>query len=441
MPEPLVRCHKSVVAQMISRGMDAKKASDAARGICAKSTGLKWKKETFDENNISCENLGNIEAGNNRYSYYGGIALVPGTSLNFITYTKDEIQQSFQSMQNKLVSANHNRRDQPPIGRVVHVELDSKGAMHYVKEIDNQINPAAAKALESGYIDHVSIESRSEYVECSICGERNFEGCRHWRGEEYETKKGLETCSAIARNIEFTGLGVVFGTAGVPNAQIAHTHSVPIFVENLETKRKGRYKNMTEQSQPDWAKIIRLEIAEALKEHKKVKVDEEKQKLLTEQNESYLKQIEEMKNGKKSLEKRALNQMAKDVAMLETKVMAPKYPEDKVADRIKSLVEEYDGKLDKLETRYEHLTETWDNMEKPKERKLKETIPHQKGGFINKPRIMRDPTKEELGTMEYLEAKKLVELSLGFKKPIKEEVKLYAYDYDLTFKKEQPKLK
>ncbi|RLD10981.1 MAG: hypothetical protein DRI44_04655 [Chlamydiae bacterium] len=408
---------------MISRGVPSDRAEDAARAICVKSTGLTWKRETFDEADILCEKVGEISTEDKRYVYFAGTALVPGVSRNYVHYTKEEIERAYHTLEGVKLNMNHDIMS-PPIGRVVSTVLGENGEVNFVAEVDTMINPSVAAALESGYIDHVSIEANPEWAECSICGQVYGE-CNHIRGRKYPTKEGEATCTIVPHNFEFKGLAVVFGEEGVPAAKIAHEVKVPIFIEKISEKVVK--EKMSEQ-------VTMKDIQKMLEEARKEWEEKHSQELevMKEQKSELEKQLEETRNKAAQMEKRERQRLAREVALLEANVMPKTYKLENVDKREKELAE---WSMQKLETRKSFLAEAKENSV-TKNEEIKENVPIQKGGFIHKP-IEEAVNHEDLRkTIEFLEHKRIIEKALGFNKPLREDFVQYCMDNDIVFKKD-----
>nr|URC17160.1 MAG: hypothetical protein [Lokiarchaeota virus Ratatoskr Meg22_1012] len=426
MPAKLQRCFQRVLPQMIKRGMSQDKADSAARAICAKTTKLKWKREYFDEEDLLCERVDDISTENNRYIYLAGTALVPGVSRNLVNYTEEEIKRAYTTLEGQKVNANHDHFS-PPIGRVLTSILGESKQVNFVMEIDTMINPASAAALESGYIDHVSIEAQPEWVECSICG-CVYGECSHYKGMKYKSKNGSEeVCTIIPHNFEFTGLAIVYNREGVPAAQIAQER-VPTFIEKLSEKKEKREKTMSEKVEVDVQELLRKAREKWEEEHS------QEVEILKEQKSEFQKKAEETRKEKEQLEKRERQRIAREIAVLETKVLPKSYPEKKMTEREKEL---FTWSLSKLETRMKILGEVKDNN---KEDNTVEESSQHKGGFIDIVKEKKVNLSEEARkAIKLIEHKRIIERALGFNKPLKEDFVEYCIDNELVFKKE-PKI-
>ena len=189
--------------------------------------------------NILIEKVNEVSAGDGRYVYLAGTALVPGTSLNHVRYLPEEIRKAAPSLENQKLNQNHDI-SLPPVGKVIASHVTEDDHLNFVVEMDANVNPGVSTALESGYIDHVSIEANPESVECSICGS-SWGECNHYRGQKYEIHGESQTCELIPHNFTFEGLAVVFHTAGVPKATFMQSiDQVPTFIEKYEKLKENK---------------------------------------------------------------------------------------------------------------------------------------------------------------------------------------------------------
>lgn len=424
MPEPLQRCYKKVLKKAKGRGLSDERAEAFARGVCAASTKLQWKHADFDEGNMYLESLGKImETDNGRYAYYGGTAIPPGVSKNKVEYTREVLAASYKSLEGTPFFGNHDTF-KPPVGEVVSADLRENGEIGFVAEIDEKANPEHFASLESGYIKRVSVGSEPLYgAECTVCGEEYGEGCSHYRGQKVKVKgKMVEVHVRPRRQIQFNQLASVYYKAGFDQAKIQHIDTrVPMILENYIEIEHSKVKKMSEIEEKLNERIKELE-------SEKAALEEDAKEVSVLQ-----KQFNESREQNKHYKAQERQRMCRQISLIEIEVKPDVYTMEKQEAREKELME---GKMQ--EAQLQERLKTLEEMRPPPPTSLQQ-IKKELQTKAPPPRAppSNEYSEEAVRVRINLEAKRLVERALRFKKPLDPKFQEYVEDNELSFKPER----
>jgi len=408
---------------MLDRGMDREKADQAARAICVKSTGLKWQRHT-SLTQVPIQEVGISKEEENRYVYLAGIALRETVSRNHINYRKEVLKKGYHTLEGKKVFPNHNY-DQVPVGKVVYSGYreseDGKGEIEFVMEIDSNIDQKIVNAIESGYINSVSIGADGGELICDICNRRLAE-CKHIPGKKYIIEGEEVIATASPTKLEFKELSLVYFMPGIEGATIFQADEYIPQLKEIIDKKIVKGDKMSENID-----MLKGEIEALTKQNQDLKTK------YTEVLEK-LKQMEDIEKKRQEAERKKL---INEVIKLETELYPEKYPADNIPERAKEYYENDKYTTDYLEGMILHLKK---EIESRKELEMLKEKVSPKSYTIQPPTNQSQLSEEERKIKEIQEIKRLIERKLKINKPLDPKFKEYMYMHGLYIKVEGDKV-